>query len=74
MSTPGAMNVADPLICSRCGSAMNHHADKLVDPASAEDAAQADPVLGGIIEEVHQCPGCGTSASRRHGGDREAPG
>jgi hypothetical protein len=50
---------------------MNHHAEKLVHPSGAADEAAADPALGGIVEEVHTCPACGTSASRRAAPERE---
>ena len=54
-----------PMHCPDCGVGMNHHAEKLVDPRSAEEAAMMDPVLGGIIEEMHTCPECGRVNSRR---------
>ena len=44
---------------------MNHHAEKLVQPTASADAASVDPILGGIVEEVHACPACGAVASRR---------
>jgi ribosomal protein S27AE len=53
------------MICPKCGDEMNHHADKLVYPAGLEEATRANPALGGVIEEMHHCPGCGASASRR---------
>jgi len=43
---------------------MNHHSDKLVYPADAKDIEQADPNLGGLVEEFHSCPKCGGGASR----------
>jgi len=43
---------------------MNAHAEKPVVPLSAEEADWADPAIG-VIEEVHQCPHCGTVRSRR---------
>lgn len=55
-----------PMICS-CGREMNHHAEKLVDPVTPEEAAQVDPALGGILEEMHYCPECGTGEARRAG-------
>ena len=51
------------MICPRCGSEMNHHADKIVYPEGAGDAV-VDPTFGGIIEEVHACPACGETAVR----------
>jgi hypothetical protein len=53
------------MICSKCESEMNRHAEKLVDPISPQEATIADPVLGGIIDEFHTCPKCGANASRR---------
>lgn len=52
------------LICPKCGGEMNHHADKLLHPATPEEARKADPALGGVIEEMHYCPACGAVASR----------
>jgi len=53
------------MICSKCGAEMNHHADKLVDPVKPDDAKHINLALGGVIEEMHYCPGCGAVASRR---------
>jgi len=53
------------MICKECGDPMNHHADKLVDPISAQEAARMDAVMGGIIEEMHYCTQCGIGDSRR---------
>jgi len=54
-----------PMSCPDCGVEMNHHAEKLVDPRSAEEAAKMDAALGGILEEMHTCPECGKVHSRR---------
>ena len=53
------------MTCPECGVEMNHHAEKLVDPTNAQEAAQVDPALGGLIEEMHTCPECGKGDSRR---------
>jgi ribosomal protein S27AE len=53
------------MICPKCGTEMNHHADKLVDPVKPVDAKHINLALGGLIEEMHYCPGCGAVASRR---------
>jgi predicted RNA-binding Zn-ribbon protein involved in translation (DUF1610 family) len=58
---------AKPMKCPACGVEMNHHAEKLVDPVSAQEAARVDPALGGLIEEIHTCPECGQAHSRRVG-------
>jgi len=52
------------MICPCCGAEMNHHADKLVYPASAEDARRINTALGGVIEETYGCPACGAVESR----------
>ena len=53
------------LRCSECGVEMNHHADKVDYTAALDDPGAADPALGGILEEVHTCPGCGQTEMRR---------
>ena len=59
---------ASRMTCPSCGVEMNHHAEKLVHPTGSADEACMNPVLGGIVEEVHTCPACGTGASRRASG------
>ena len=51
--------------CPACGARMNHHADKVVEPVTAEEAALADLALAGLVQEIHGCPGCGNVESRR---------
>ena len=53
----------EPMLCPSCGAKMNHHAEKLLLPTGPADVV--DPVLGGVVEEVHACPACGAMASRR---------
>jgi predicted RNA-binding Zn-ribbon protein involved in translation (DUF1610 family) len=53
------------MICPACGDDMNHHADKLIHPATLEDARNLNATLGGLVEEIHGCPGCGAAESRR---------
>jgi ribosomal protein S27AE len=46
------------MICPRCGTEMNHHAEKLVyESGSAENRAPDQPPWN--IEEMHTCPACG---------------
>lgn len=47
-----------------CGATMNRHAEKLVDPVTAEELGRIDPELGGVVHELHTCPICGTNTSR----------
>ena len=49
------------LRCADCGLDMNLHAEK-VDWIS--EAEPLDSALGGAVEEVHACPGCGEMATR----------
>jgi ribosomal protein S27AE len=54
------------LNCSRCGAEMNNHAEKV----SYEESAggyKPDPVFGGVVDEIHTCPGCGNVESRAAG-------
>jgi len=53
----------ETMICSNDGTPMICHAEKPTDPRTAEEARQAS--LGVMIEEVHRCPKCGNTASRR---------
>jgi hypothetical protein len=43
---------------------MNHHSDKVLYAIESADVPDADPALGGLIEEFHTCPKCGASSSR----------
>ncbi len=61
-------NKLSPMTCPTCGITMNQHAEKLMDPVTPEQAAKADPALGGVIQEFHTCPGCGCCASRMAAG------
>ena len=60
-----AAKTTEKMTCKDCGDEMNHHADKLVDPVNAQEAARMDPALGGIVEEMHCCAQCGKGDSRR---------
>ncbi|HEX5022385.1 MAG TPA: hypothetical protein VFX54_17085 [Candidatus Binatia bacterium] len=57
--------MANKLNCPKCGSEMNHHANKLVYPSEKLKTQAIDPALGGLIEETHGCPACGAVMSRR---------
>jgi ribosomal protein S27AE len=44
------------MICPKCGTEMNHHADKI------DYAAEEEPIdtgLGGVLKEIYTCPKCG---------------
>jgi ribosomal protein S27AE len=55
----------EKMICPRCGTPMNRHADKLVETTSPRDVADVDLDLGGVVEETHACPKCGNVEFRR---------
>ena len=52
------------MICPYCGADMNQHAEKLIEPTTAEEARRMDPELGALVEEFHTCPKCGKGAAR----------
>lgn len=53
--------------CPECGAEMNPHAEKPVVPGDAGELTQVAWKLGVVVEEIHQCPGCGRVESRRQG-------
>ena len=57
----------EKVICVDCGTEMTHHADKLDYGAVVTEPETVDPVLGGVLEEVHTCPECGEIETRRGG-------
>ena len=60
------------MLCPGCGVAMNHHADKVDYTAALEESATADPIFGGLLEEIFTCPGCGRTEMRPAGGASSA--
>jgi len=55
------------MTCPRCGTEMNHQADKLREPTTREEAESSR--LGGIVIAVFACPRCGWIASRARDDD-----
>ena len=53
------------MICPDCGIEMNYHAEKIDYTAALTDPNTVDPDLGGALEEIHTCPGCGKMGARR---------
>ena len=45
---------------------MNNHAEK-ISYETAEGNRKADAVFGGVVEEIHTCPGCANVESRAAG-------
>jgi ribosomal protein S27AE len=54
----------EPMICPRCGAAMNHHADKALYFNEGDETRAADSATGAFVEQIHACPNCGASACR----------
>jgi hypothetical protein len=46
------------LRCPECGEEMNFHAEKVDQSETFERIAPLDPDFGGVLVEVHTCPGC----------------
>ena len=59
------MQATNKMICPACGIAMNYHAEKIDYSASLDESSDADDAFGGVIEEVHSCPACGRTETRR---------
>jgi hypothetical protein len=55
----------DTMTCKQCGVPMNCHAEKPTDPQTADEARRAESGLGMVFEEIHRCPRCGDTQSRR---------
>ena len=53
-----------PMICPKCGATMNLHGEKLADARTREETSKLDSYLGGVLHEMHSCPGCGYNESR----------
>jgi RNase P subunit RPR2 len=49
------------MTCQKCGTKMNHQADKLREPTTREEAESTR--LGGVVIAVFACPNCGWIAS-----------
>ena len=58
------MAMMNKMKCPDCGIDMNHHADKVDYSDVLNAAADSDLNLGGVLQEVHSCPGCGKAAMR----------
>jgi predicted RNA-binding Zn-ribbon protein involved in translation (DUF1610 family) len=54
-----------PMTCASCGATMNPHAEKPVDPVTRAETQSVDAGVDALIEQIHQCPGCGNVQSRR---------
>lgn len=59
------MALTSAMMCPQCSIAMNYHAEKVDYMAALSNPEAVDPDLGGVVEEVHTCPGCGNVGTRR---------
>jgi predicted nucleic-acid-binding Zn-ribbon protein len=50
--------------CPKCGTQMNHNADKADPSATLSKSETVDHELAGILE-VHACPTCGNTELRK---------
>jgi NAD(P)H-dependent FMN reductase len=60
--TAADSNTSPVVTCTACGRPMNQHAQKV--DFSAIGQMPADPVFHGVVQEVHQCAGCGNVQMR----------
>jgi predicted RNA-binding Zn-ribbon protein involved in translation (DUF1610 family) len=59
------MPTTKAMMCPQCGIEMNYHAEKIDYMTALTDPGAIDPDLGGVLEEIHTCPGCGRTGARR---------
>jgi predicted RNA-binding Zn-ribbon protein involved in translation (DUF1610 family) len=59
MTTPAKLR------CPECGAEMNHHADRPDYAAALADPAAVDKTFGAVVDEIHTCPACAATATRR---------
>ncbi len=60
------------MTCPKCGTPMNHQAEKLVQAATEEEAAAQSHALDGLVVLVFACPACGWIDARTEGGEPAA--
>ena len=53
------------MVCAACGAEMNHHAEKLDYSIALNEPEAVDADLGAVLEEVHTCPSCASTGTRR---------
>jgi ribosomal protein S27AE len=65
------MMAESKMICPGCGVEMNHHAEKIDYTTALDEDAAMDEELGGVLEEIHTCPECGDTQTRRAGDENK---
>jgi len=63
------MSMTNAMICPQCGIEMNYHAEKIDYTEAMNNPDAIDPDFGGVLEEIHTCPGCGDTGARRAASD-----
>ncbi len=53
-----------PMRCPHDDATLNHHATMIRDPVNREEADSVDPLVDGVLIEVHACPKCGRGQPR----------
>jgi predicted RNA-binding Zn-ribbon protein involved in translation (DUF1610 family) len=59
------MGATNKMICPDCGREMNQHAEKIDYSVTPDELNETDADFGGVVEEVHSCPSCGKTETRR---------
>ena len=59
------MQATNKMICPECGIEMNHHAEKIDYSIPLDESNEMYADFGGVLEEVHSCPSCGKTETRR---------
>lgn len=54
----------DKMICPECKVEMNFHAVKVDYTPVRSETESVDRAFGGVLQEFHSCPKCGTTATR----------
>ena len=55
----GVEPLEQTMTCSKCGTQMNHHAEKIDYTVDGRDDEPFDSELGGVLKRIHTCPKCG---------------
>lgn len=58
--------------CPKCGTPMNHQAEKLVHPVTDEEISSQSAAFDGVLLQIFACPRCGWIESRREDGEPTA--
>lgn len=59
------MGTTHKMICPHCGIEMNQHALKIDYSVAPDELNDEEADFGGVLEEVHSCPSCGGTETRR---------